>query len=264
VVTGSAHGDKSGHSTYHAWVNKVDKRFGGGLTLSGSYVFSKLISDTDSYGIDGNARDHYRLYLEKSIGAIDVPHNFKLSYIYDLPFGKGKKYLGGGPASVVLGGWRFAGIHRYASGTPITLGNSVSFPIFNGGNRADVTTLENWVNDPPNPDWRGDTRFFNSPCTFSVCNAAGQPVQPADRLGGAPRFNGHARNRAALTENFPPAKTFAFTEQVRMDFRWEMLNAFNRVRLATGSTNIQDPNFGKVTSQLNDLRRMQFALKLYF
>ena len=162
MVTGSAHGDKSGHSTYHAWVNKVDKRFGGGLTLSGSYVFSKLISDTDSYGIDGNARDHYRLYLEKSIGAIDVPHNFKLSYIYDLSFGKGKKYLGGGPASVVLGGWRFAGIHRYASGTPIALGNSVSFPIFNGGNRADVTTLENWVNDPPNPGWRGDTRFFNS------------------------------------------------------------------------------------------------------
>jgi hypothetical protein len=135
-----------------------------------------------------------------------------LSYIYDLPFGKGKKYLGGGPASVVLGGWRFAGIHRYASGSPIALGNSVSFPIFNGGNRADVTTLENWVNDSPNPGWRGDTRFFNSPCTFSVCNSAGQPVQPTDRLGGAPRFNGHARNRAALTENFPLAKTFAFTD----------------------------------------------------
>src|SRR5262249_20215123 len=100
--------------------------------------------------------------------------------------------------------------------------------------------------------------------TFSVCNAAGQPVQPTDRLGSAPRFNGNARLPAALTENFSLAKTFGFTERVRMDFRWEMFNAFILVRLATGSTNLQDPNIGKVTSKLNDPSRMQFALKLYF
>ena len=264
MVTGSAHGDKSGHSSYHAWVNKLEKRYGNGLTLQGSYVFSKIITDTDRYGIDGNALDHYRRYLEKSVGAYDVPHNFKLSYIYDLPLGKGKKYLNSGAASVVLGGWRFAGIQLYSSGNPIALGNSVSFPLFGGGNRADVTTLEKWINEPSNPDWRGATRYFNSPCTFVTCNAAGQVTQPTDRLGNSPRYNTHARNRAALTENFSLAKTFAFTEKIRMDFRWEAFNAFNRVRLATGSANVQSLTFGQVTSQLNEPRRMQFALKLYF
>ena len=49
-----------------------------------------------------------------------------------------------------------------------------------------------------------------------------------------------------------------------MDLRWEVFNAFNRVRFNPGSTNIQDPNFGRVTSTLNDPRRMQLGLKLYF
>ena len=60
------------------------------------------------------------------------------------------------------------------------------------------------------------------------------------------------------------AKSFPITEGTRLDFRWEMFNAFNRFRPSPGSTNVQDPNFGRVQSQLNGPRRMQFALKLYF
>src|SRR5206468_11607365 len=64
------------------------------------------------------------------------------------------------------------------------------------------TTLFRSVNDPSNPDWRGATRFFNDPCTFSVCNAAGQPVQPTDRLGNSPRFNGErTRDRKSTRLN---------------------------------------------------------------
>ncbi len=266
INTGSGHGDKSGHSSYHAWVTKVEQRLGSGLTLLGSYVFSKLITDTDEYGMGALALDHYNLHLEKSVGNYDLTHNFKLSYVYELPFGKGKKWLNGGAAGAILGGWRISAVHLYSSGTPIGLGNSQSFPIFGGRNTAYVNSLDGWVADTPsNPDWRsGATRYFNSPCGFVTCNASGQVTQPNDRPGNAPRRNGKARREANLAENFSLAKTFNFTERVRMDFRWEAFNGFNRAILNPNNTNVQSLDFGRVTSQANDSRRMQFGLKLQF
>jgi hypothetical protein len=65
-------------------------------------------------------------------------------------------------------------------------------------------------------------------------------------------------------ENFSLAKSFPITESMRVDLRWEMFNALNRFRPSPGSTNVQDPNFSRVQSQLNEPRRMQFGLKLYF
>ena len=67
-----------------------------------------------------------------------------------------------------------------------------------------------------------------------------------------------------MAENFSIAKSFPIKESLRVDFRWEMFNAFNRFRPNPGSRNVEDPNFGRVTSQLNEPRRMQFALKFYF
>jgi Carboxypeptidase regulatory-like domain len=264
--TGSGHGDKSGHSTYHALVTKLEQRLGNGLTLLGSYVFSKLITDTDEYGMGFLALDHYNRRLEKSVGNYDLTHNFKFSYIYELPFGKGKKWLNGGVAGAVLGGWRFSAVHLYSSGTPIGLGNSQSFPIFGGRNTAYVTSLDGWnAATPDNPDWRsGATRYFVNPCGFVTCNASGQVTQPGDRPGDAPRRNSRARREANLAENFSLAKTFSFTERFKMDFRWEAFNAFNRAILNPNDTNVQSLNFGRVTSQANDPRRMQFGLKLTF
>ena len=64
--------------------------------------------------------DAYNLRLEKSIASYDQTHLVKLNYVYELPFGKGKRYLGSrGVASAVLGGWRVAGIQKYVSGTPV-------------------------------------------------------------------------------------------------------------------------------------------------
>ncbi len=264
--TGSGHGDKSGHSSYHAWVTKLEQRFGSGLTLLGSYVFSKLITDTDEYGMGALALDHYNLGLEKSVGNYDLTHNFKLSYVYELPFGRAKKWLNGGAAGAILGGWRFSAIHLYSSGTPIAIGNSQSFPIFGGRNAAFITSLDGWVADTPsNPDWRsGATRYFNSQCGFVTCNAQGQIVQPNDRPGNAPRRNPRARRESNLAENFSLAKTFSFTERFKLDFRWEVFNAFNRAILNPNNTNVQSLDFGRVTSQANDPRRMQFGLKLTF
>ena len=252
--TSGGGGDHSGHSTYHSGIAKLSKRYGAGLTLESSYVFSKLISDADTYGGAGPL-DHFNRRLEKSISALDQTHLLKVNYIYELPFGKGKRWLSDGIASAVLGGWRFASVHLYGSGTPLQFCSNVSLPIFNGRCSLTVTTNEGWVAQNDNPDWRGSSRYFN-PSVF--------PTQPTGRLGNSARFNEKARTPPQYNENISLAKTIGFGESRRLDLRAEAFNVLNRVRFNPGSTNIQDPNFGRVTNTLNDPRRMQFAAKLYF
>jgi len=258
INTASGAGDKSGHSSYHALLLKADKRYGQGLTLQGSYVLSKLLTDADGYNPDNATLDHYNRRLEKSIGEFDLTHNLKLTYIYELPFGKGRRWASSGPASWIIGGWRIAGSQFYSSGYPLSLVNSAALGsvMFNGRSAATITTYDGWFARHSNPDWKGNDRYFQPPAFFGP--------QPTDRTGNATRHNPKARQPWNLNENFSLAKSFPVTEAIRIDFRWEMFNAFNRFRPNPGSTNIQDPNFGRVQSQLNEPRRMQLGLKLYF
>jgi hypothetical protein len=143
INTWSGNGDRSGHSTYHAAVVRLERRVSSGIYLQGSYVFSKLISDTDAVDAGGRAMDHYNRRWEKSVGAFDLPHNFKFSYILDSPIGKGKRFDLGGLGNAVIGGWRFSAIHVYTSGQPIQLtGGAVSL---GGRSAALVKTLDGWV-----------------------------------------------------------------------------------------------------------------------
>mgnify|MGYP005852058859 CR=1 FL=1 len=258
INPGTAHGDKSGHSSYHAWIVKLDKRYSSGLTMQGSYVLSKLLTDADSYDADNSSLDHFNRRLEKSIGEYDLTHNMKMTYIYELPFGKGRRFVNSGPAAWVIGGWRIAGSHFYSSGYPLGLGNNsaVAGVVFAGRNAAHVTTHEGWAMNHSKPDWKGNDRYFQPRSFF--------PAQPNDRQGNMTRYNPKVRQPWNFNENFSLAKTFNFTEAVRMDFRWELFNAFNRFRPSPGSTNMDDPNFGRVQGQLNGPRRMQLGLKLYF
>jgi hypothetical protein len=258
INTASGAGDKSGHSSYHALLLKLDRRFSQGLTVQSSYVFSKLLTDADGYNPDNGTLDHYNRRLEKSIGEFDLTHNLKFTYIYELPLGKGKRWLTGGLASWILGNWRISGIQLYSSGYPISLGNSAALGgiLFNGRSPATITTYEGWLSNNENPNWKGGDRFFQPASFFGP--------QPNDRAGNATRHNPKARSSANLNENFSLAKAFPITESLRMDLRWEMFNAFNRFRPSTGSTNVQAADFGQVTSQLNEPRRMQLGLKLYW
>jgi len=258
INTASGQGDKSGHASYHSLLLKIDKRYGQGLTLQGSYVFSKLLTDADGYNPDNATLDHYNRRLEKSLGEFDLTHNLKITYIYELPLGKGKRWLRGGPAAWVLGNWRLAGSQFYSSGYPLSLSNSAALGsiLFNGRSAATITTYDGWIAQYGNPNWKGNDRYFQPPAFFGP--------QPTDRAGNSTRHNPKARQPGNLNENFSLAKSFPVTESVRLDFRWEMFNLFNRFRPSPGSTNIQDPNFGRVQSQLNEPRRMQLGLKLYF
>ena len=221
-----------------------------------SYVFSKLLTDSDSYIGDNSAIDHYNRRLEKSIGQYDQTHNFKASYIYELPFGNGRRWLTSGFGSKVFGGWRLAAFHYYASGTPLELTNNNSYNIFNGRGAATVSTYDGWTTELENPDWRGADRFFQPRSFFGP--------QPTDRLGNTTRHNAKARTFPNYGENYSLAKSFRMTETARIDIRWELFNLLNRARFETGARNLDDPNFGRVLNTINEPRRMQFGLKLYF
>ena len=259
IDTAGGNGDRSGSSKYHALILKLEKRYSGGLTFLTSYVFSKILTDADSAWVGGAAMNQYNRKLEYSIGQLDQTHNLKFSYVYELPFGKGRRYMtGGGFGNAVLGGWRIGGVQIYSSGTPVGIGTTVGFPIFAGANRATVSTYEGWRTKPA-----GD-RF--DPFKETYISRAAFPDQPTDRLGNMTRYNPNFRFLPNLSENFSVAKDFNLTERLRLNLRGEAFNAFNRALWGGvgGAQTLQDPNFGIWRNQINQPRRLQIALKLNF
>ncbi|MCU1328682.1 MAG: hypothetical protein JWN34_4052, partial [Bryobacterales bacterium] len=257
INTGVQNGDKSGHSTYHALVIKADRRVSKGFTFQSSYVFSKVLTDSDTYFATGaTTQDQYNRSLEKSIGANDQTHAIKFSTVYDLPFGSGQKWLSKGFVGKVVGGWRVAGIQVYSSGLPIALTRNNPLPIFNLSSRPLVDSYDNWraplVGDSFDP---AVDRFLKPASAF--------PAQP-NGFGNATRYNPKVRSFWGQSENVSLARTFRVTEQIRVDVRGEAFNVFNRVIFGTGSTNLNAGNFGQVTNTANDPRQMQVGLKVYW
>jgi hypothetical protein len=117
--------DNTGHSTYHSFQVEADKRYSDGLSLQGSYVFSKTLG-SDSAGDSATFFSDYRTLrneqLDKQRVGFDHAHVFKLNAIYELPVGPGKPlgHDSHGVASRVIGGWQIGAIFEYFTGAPIT------------------------------------------------------------------------------------------------------------------------------------------------
>jgi hypothetical protein len=255
VDTSQSGGDKSGHSNYQALVLKLNRRLSNGLTAQLSYTLSKLLTDSDTYYANaGFAEDNGNRRLEKSIGAYDQTHVVKLNTVYELPLGKGKKWMTHGFANQALGGWRISAIQIYASGTPLGVTVNAPMAIQNGVNRPWITSY-NWMST-----WTGGF----DPAIDTYLNAAGFPKQPVGVLGDATRFNPLVRGFPNYNENVSLGKSFPLTERFRLDFRAEAFNLFNRTVFSNPNTNLNSSAFGIVSGQANSPRDMQMALKLYW
>jgi hypothetical protein len=284
IDTFGGQGDHSGHSTYHSAMIRFEKRYTAGLTFQTSYVFSKLITDADSYWGNGAttggqgcclAADQYNRRLEKSIGEYDVTHNFKVGFVYDLPFGKGRQYLTHGPAAWILGNWGVNGVLTYSSGLPVGITSSYILPLYQTQGRSTpyITSYDGWQ-----PAWKNGSfdpsvdNFFVPLCTAASTSCTGPfPAQGLgtnlNGFGNSTRYNPKVREFPNLNENLSVTRSFPVHESVRFEFRAEAFNLLNRVRFGTGSTSLQSQNFGRLTSSadlLNTPRQLQLALKLYF
>ena len=291
IDTFAGQGDHSGHSSYHAALIRLEKRYTNGLTLQTSYVFSKLLTDADSYW--GNAvpttfvgggcclaADQYNRRLEKSIGEYDVTHNFKVGFVYDLPFGKGKQFLTHGVGAWVLGNWGVNGVLTYSSGLPVGIQSSYTLPLYGGtAGRSTpyITSYTGWQ-----PAWKNGSfdpsvdNFFVPYCSAGAACSGPFPYQGDIKnpqygnlgFGNATRYNPKVRQFFNPNENISLLRVFPVRESVRFEFRAEAFNLLNRVRFGTGGTTLQQSStFGRLTSSgdlLNTPRQLQLALKLYF
>jgi hypothetical protein len=255
VDAASGGGDRSGHSSYQAAELKLDYKASGSLLFQGSYVFSKILTNSDNFAASGGSEDQANPGLEKSVGSFDQTHTVHLNTVYNLPVGKGHHWLsGGGFGNRLIGGWRVSSVQTYNSGTPIGVTRNANLPIFNTANRPLCTTY----------DWRTPITGAFDPNKDTFLNAAAFPAQPVGALGDCPRLNSQVRNFSTLNENVSLAKTFSVSERFRLDFRAEAFNIFNRVQFGGPSSNLNSSSFGIVSSQANSPRQLQGALKLYW
>jgi hypothetical protein len=123
-----------GHSSYDALIASVERRFSQGLNLQASYTWSKTITNADSIinvtnGV-AQEQDPSNSKSQKSISNQDIPHTFVISYLYQLPFGKNKRFLNFNNrfASALISGFEVGGVQRYQSGEPFSFGCASGIP----------------------------------------------------------------------------------------------------------------------------------------
>jgi hypothetical protein len=132
-----------GFSHYHSLQITLDRQLRKGLTIYANYVWSKVLSNTESSFLGDNAGplDYYNLRLEKAPASFDLPHMIKAYFQWDIPVGKGRALpLPHRVLDAVLGGWSLSGILNYYSGGPLGFGGA-SNPMpngWNGGQRPNV------------------------------------------------------------------------------------------------------------------------------
>jgi hypothetical protein len=233
---------------------KINQRFSGGVTLQGSYAYSRIMTDADSFSGSGGSLDAARPELEWSIGRFDIPHTIKLSSVFELPFGEGRRWLQSGIGNALLGGFRIAVIQTYNSGMPLGVTSNAPLPIFNLTNRPNVTG-EDWRAPISGNEFDPTVDRFLNPAAFA---------QPVGALGNAPRINGDVRRPWDLNENMSVAKSIRLSPSLSMDVRFEAFNLFNRVVWGAPNQNFSSNTFGIVSTQNNAPRRMQLGLKLYW
>ncbi len=260
----------SGNSTYNALIVKVTKRYSGGLSLVADYTWSKLLTDADSSepwiaGVVGSgvgagaAQNHWNRSVEKSYGVLDMPHMFKLTGAYELPFGTSRKYMNSGVLGRVLGPWGVSAYIYGQSGYPLGGTDSGYSNFLSAGTaRPNVTSS----------DWRapvGGDRFDPYREPFLSRNSLQRRTDPTvDPFGNAPRLNGATRSPGRFRENISITRSFPIMERVKMDFRWEIYDIFNLKTWSNPvSADLANSQFGIVTGASGN-RTMQMGLKLTF
>ena len=238
-----------GQSTYNALEAQLTRRFHNGLNLMASYTWSKTLTNADAAlpffatlhqgGAPQNAFDPQG---DKAISNQDLPHNLVISYLYELPMGKGKRFMNnGGVADKVLGGWQIGGVQRYESGQPMAFGcatapaayadcirfdqvpgSSVLSSAFKSGHWNPVTDSVFNSIDLPNAINPGSAAF-DDPNSGSHLATRGTYV-----FGTMPRVNGAVRMYPYLSEDFSFIKRTKLTETKALNLQVTMINAFNR------------------------------------
>jgi hypothetical protein len=293
-----------GQSTYNALQAKLERRFRNGLNLMASYTYSKTLTDADSayagltaFGSSDtfNAQNPRDLKSEKALSYQDVPHAFVLSYLYELPLGKGKKFLDkGGVVDKVLGGWQVGGVQRYQSGAPFIPFASTSqntrfgtantrlsripgVPLLSPNAASynpflDPNVFGSGCNEQPDGTFlpQSTNNYFNC-AAFLDPNAPSLVAQRGYTFGNLSKVFGNVRSPVYMNEDFSLIKRFTLYEAHVLSFKVDFVNLFNRHVLARGDGCLTCNTFGRAGAQfggspsaVNGPKIVQLTLRYQF
>jgi hypothetical protein len=269
-------------SNYNALQATVTRRFQSGGTLLVAYTNSKLMSNTDTLtswleggttGGVGAVQDWNNLAGERSLSSQDISQRMVASYVLDLPFGHGKKFLSGlnGFANAVVSGWGLDGITTLQRGFPVKLswgggdaltqaglGIGTLRPDYTPGCDKNVggsalSKVNGWFNTAcftaPSGNLNGDVNTPNNPWTF----------------GNEPRVDASLRQQGVVNFDFAVFKRTSIMERLNVEFRAEFFDLFNHPQFGPPNATVTSPTFGVVTNTVNNtFRIVQFGLKFIF
>jgi outer membrane receptor protein involved in Fe transport len=243
-------------SSFDALNLKFARAFSDGFSAIVTYQFSKNMDNAseDQGWATGDAwRDAYNKELERSVSAHDVPHSFAMSLLYELPFGRERKFANSmSPAAeAVLGGWQVASIIRLGSGYPY----SISAP----------NTLGDYGFHIMRPNQVGDPSVSGSertPENFFDRSAFQDP--PPYTIGNAPRYPSKLREEPLRIVDFTASKRVPISGGTTVEFRADFLNLFNHPQFGSLSTFTGDERYGQATGVVTSPRSVQMGLKVTF
>jgi len=291
--------DRTGNSTYNAMQLQVKKRVSEGLTFLVSYTVSKNITDADSAGpgvsgfVGTNSfigQNSYNRKAEKAVSQLDTPQSLVMSFFYELPLGRGKRYLNEGAVKDrVFGGWYASAILSYHSGTPTEVygdcQGTAGDVLFGGCNVAGSPARVNivpGVRQTNKSNFNPTTTPFWNPAAFAPAANCGASTTTCT-FGDEPRSLSTARSFAGENEDFTIGKkTHLLGEKATIDFQASFFNMFNR-HIFSATSNLFAPSlqtpfiaagqpgctgplacgFGAVTGSSGP-RIIQFGLKISY
>ena len=273
-VDSNAGGQNDGHSTFHALETSFEHRFSHGLFLMFSYTFCKLISTSNGEDANrdtlGAVQNQYNRRLDKSVAYNeDTPHNFRVSYIYDLPIGRGKPFLSGMPriAQAVFGNWKVSAIHTYLSGTPLWIGCNQN--LFGAGQNQRCSFAPGVSSGRiplinPNWTWSHDNIGTTAQGKIPYLNPAAFVLPANMSYGDTPRQMSYLRRPWTVNEDLAILKNFKIGEKANVEVRASASNAPNRVVFNAPNTTFNSADFGRITSQGNSPRNVQLGARVSF
>lgn len=244
-----------GSSNYNSLQVKVNGRLGSSLDLLTSYTYGKNLGNTEpplDPGVSGAyPQNPFNIGAEYGPDAADVKQVISVSFLYQLPFGQGKRFLGNASSleDAMVGGWQLNGIVTGRTGLPFNVADS-------RGTGKDLTLRPNQIGNPFPSGFTQNYQHWFSASAFSDKGLSG--LTPGDTRRNSlrgPDYN---------DLDFSLFKVFTLREQLKLQMRVESFNLFNHPNFGQPSSNISSATVGTINSTTGNPRIMQFAAKLIF
>jgi len=237
-------------ASYHSFQATFNRAFRNGLMVKGAYTWSKAINMQDDDGWGGVSWNWAPVMnRNRALAGYDIPHNLHLGFVYELPFGKGKKYAAEGWSSKLFGGWQANGIFYSYKGRPF----SVSAPGTSLNSRYNAQTADQVKPVVEKLGGVGPGNFFYEPTAFAAVIDV--------RFGTTGRNILRAPGVVGLDGSL--FRQFRVTERLKAEFRTEAFNVTNTPRFGGPSSDVTSPTFMQIRGASGE-RQFRFGLRLEF